>query len=236
VAGWFVAPVRIGAVPLVFRLSAEFVGTGALVAAVVGSGLMGESLTSDTGIVLVINQLATVLALAVLVALLLPLSGAHVNPAVTLVMALTRRISTGAAFGYVTVQLVGAVLGTVIAHAMFDRTLLELSSNNRIGTGTFVGEVMATAGLVAVILTALYQEKTHWLPWLVPAWIGTAFFFTSSTSFANPAVTLGRVFTDSFTGIAPESLLGFVGAQLVGALLALVVVLPFRRAFTKESQ
>jgi len=223
-------------VPLVFRLSAEFVGTGALVAAVVGSGLMGESLTSDTGIVLVINQLATVLALAVLVALLLPLSGAHINPAVTLVMALTRRMSTGAALGYVTVQLVGGVLGTVIAHAMFDRTLLELSSNNRIGTGTFVGEVVATAGLVAVILTALYQEKTHWLPWLVPAWIGTAFFFTSSTSFANPAVTLGRVFTDSFTGIAPESLLGFVGAQLVGALLALVVVLPFQRAFTKESQ
>jgi Glycerol uptake facilitator and related permeases (Major Intrinsic Protein Family) len=223
-------------VPLVFRLSAEFVGTGALVAAVVGSGLMGESLTSDNGVVLVINQLATVLVLAVLVALLLPLSGAHVNPAVTLVMALTRRMSTGAALGYVTVQLVGAVLGTVIAHAMFDRALLELSSNNRIGTGTFVGEVVATAGLLAVILTALYQEKTHWLPWLVPAWIGTAFFFTSSTSFANPAVTLGRMFTDSFTGIAPESLLGFVGAQLVGALLALVVVLPFQRAFTKESQ
>ncbi len=222
--------------PLVFRLSAEFVGTGALVAAVVGSGLMGESLTSDSGVVLVINQLATVLVLAVLVALLLPLSGAHVNPAVTLVMALTRRMSTGAALGYVTVQLVGGVLGTVIAHAMFDRTLLELSSNNRIGTGTFVGEVVATAGLLAVILTALYQEKTHWLPRLVPAWIGTAFFFTSSTSFANPAVTLGRVFTDSFTGIAPESLVGFVGAQLVGALLALVVVLPFQRAFTKESQ
>jgi len=89
---------------------------------------------------------------------------------------------------------------------------------------------------LAVILTALYQEKSHWLPWLVPAWIGTAFFFTSSTSFANPAVTLGRVFTDSFTGIAPDSLVGFVGAQLVGAVLALVVVLPFQRAFTKESQ
>ena len=222
--------------PLVLRLSAEFLGTAALVAAVVGSGIMGESLTADTGIVLVINQLATVLALAVLVALLLPLSGAHINPAVTLVMALTRRMSTGAALGYVTVQLVGGVLGTVIAHAMFDRTLLELSSNDRIGTGTFVGEVVATAGLVAVILTALYQGKTHWLPWLVPAWIGTAFFFTSSTSFANPAVTLGRVFTDSFTGIAPESLLGFVGAQLVGAVLALVVVMPFQRAFTKESQ
>ena len=222
--------------PLVLRLSAEFLGTAALVAAVVGSGIMGESLTADTGIVLVINQLATVLALAVLVALLLPLSGAHINPAVTLVMALTRRMSTGAALGYVTVQLVGGVLGTVIAHAMFDRTLLELSSNDRIGTGTFVGEVVATAGLLAVILTALYQGKTHWLPWLVPAWIGTAFFFTSSTSFANPAVTLGRVFTDSFTGIAPESLLGFVGAQLVGAALALAVVLPFQRAFTKESQ
>ena len=222
--------------PLVFRLSAEFFGTAALVAAVVGSGLMGESLTSDSGVVLVINQLATVLVLAVLVALLLPLSGAHINPAVTLVMALTRRMSTGAALVYVAVQLVGGALGTVIAHAMFDRALLELSSNNRIGTGTFVGEVVATAGLVAVILTALYQEKTHWLPWLVPAWIGTAFFFTSSTSFANPAVTLGRVFTDSFTGIAPESLVGFVGAQLVGTVLALVVVLPFQRAFTKESQ
>lgn len=222
--------------PLVLRLSAEFFGTAALVAAVVGSGIMGEALTSDSGVVLVINQLATVLVLAVLVALLLPLSGAHINPAVTLVMALTRRISTGAAVGYVAVQLAGGVLGTVIAHAMFDRALLELSSHNRIGTGTFVGEVVATAGLVAVILTALYQEKTHWLPWLVPAWIGTAFFFTSSTSFANPAVTLGRVFTDSFTGIAPDSLVGFVGAQLVGAVLALVVVLPFQRAFTKESQ
>lgn len=217
------------------RLVAEFLGTAALVAAVVGSGIMGESLTSDTGVVLIINQVATVLALAVLVALLLPLSGAHINPAVTLVMALTRRMSPGAAVGYVAVQLVGGVLGTVIAHAMFDRPLLELSTNDRLGPGTFIGEVVATAGLLAVIVTALYQEKTHWLPWLVPAWIGTAFFFTSSTSFANPAVTLGRVFTDSFTGIAPGSLFGFVTAQIVGAILALVIVLPFQKAFTKES-
>jgi glycerol uptake facilitator-like aquaporin len=197
---------------------------------------MGESLTSDTGVVLIINQVATVLALAVLVALLLPLSGAHINPAVTLVMALTHRMSPGAAVGYVAVQLAGGVLGTVIAHAMFDRPLLELSTNDRLGPGTFIGEVVATAGLLAVIVTALYQEKTHWLPWLVPAWIGAAFFFTSSTSFANPAVTLGRVFTDSFTGIAPGSLFGFVTAQIVGAILALVIVLPFQRAFTKESQ
>lgn len=222
--------------PLVLRLVAEFLGTAALVAAVVGSGIMGESLTSDTGVVLIINQVATVLALAVLVALLLPLSGAHINPAVTLVMALTHRISPGAAVGYVAVQLVGGVLGTVIAHAMFDRPLLELSTNDRLGPGTFIGEVVATAGLLAVIVTALYQEKTHWLPWLVPAWIGAAFFFTSSTSFANPAVTLGRVFTDSFTGIAPGSLFGFVTAQIVGAILALVIVLPFQKAFTKESQ
>ena len=221
--------------PLFLRLCAEFLGTAALVAAVVGSGIMGESLSSDAGVVLVINQLATVLALAVLVALLLPVSGAHINPAVTVVMALTRRISAGDALGYVVVQLAGGVLGTLIAHLMFDRALLELSSNDRMGLGTFVGEVVATAGLLAVILTALYQEKTAWLPWLVPAWIGTAFFFTSSTSFANPAVTLGRVFTDSFTGIAPASLLGFVAAQLVGALLALAVVQPFRRAFLKES-
>ena len=222
--------------PLVLRLVGEFLGTAALVAAVVGSGIMGESLTSDTGVVLIINQVATVLALAVLVALLLPLSGAHINPAVTLVMALTHRISPGAAVGYVAVQLAGGVLGTVIAHAMFDRPLLELSTNDRLGLGTFIGEVVATAGLLAVIVTALYQEKTHWLPWLVPAWIGAAFFFTSSTSFANPAVTLGRVFTDSFTGIAPGSLLGFVTAQIVGAILALVIVLPFQKAFTKESQ
>lgn len=220
---------------LVLRLVAEFLGTAALVAAVVGSGIMGESLTSDTGVVLIINQVATVLALAVLVALLLPLSGAHINPAVTLVMALTHRISPGAAVGYVAVQLAGGVLGTVIAHAMFDRPLLELSTNDRLGPGTFIGEVVATAGLLAVIVTALYQEKTHWLPWLVPAWIGAAFFFTSSTSFANPAVTLGRVFTDSFTGIAPGSLFGFVTAQIVGAILALVIVLPFQKAFTKES-
>ena len=221
--------------PLVLRLVAEFLGTAALVAAVVGSGIMGESLTSDTGVVLIINQVATVLALAVLVALLLPLSGAHINPAVTLVMALTHRISPGAAVGYVAVQLAGGVLGTVIAHAMFDRPLLELSTNDRLGPGTFIGEVVATAGLLAVIVTALYQEKTHWLPWLVPAWIGAAFFFTSSTSFANPAVTLGRVFTDSFTGIAPGSLFGFVTAQIVGAILALVIVLPFQKVFTKES-
>jgi len=221
--------------PFSLRLCAEFFGTAALVAAVVGSGIMGESLSSDAGVVLVINQLATVLALAVLVALLLPVSGAHINPAVTVVMALTRRISAGAGLGYVLVQLAGGVLGTLIAHLMFDRALLELSSNDRMGLGTFVGEVVATAGLLAVILTALYQEKASWLPWLVPAWIGTAFFFTSSTSFANPAVTLGRVFSDSFTGIAPASLLGFVGAQLVGALIALAVVQPFRRAFIKES-
>lgn len=221
--------------PLVLRLVAEFLGTAALVAAVVGSGIMGESLTSDTGVVLIINQVATVLALAVLVALLLPLSGAHINPAVTLVMALTHRISPGAAVGYVAVQLAGGVLGTVIAHAMFDRPLLELSTNDRLGPGTFIGEVVATAGLLAVIVTALYQEKTHWLPWLVPAWIGAAFFYTSSTSFANPAVTLGRVFTDSFTGIAPGSLFGFVTAQIVGAILALVIVLPFQKVFAKES-
>ena len=221
--------------PFSLRLWAEFFGTAALVAAVVGSGIMGESLSSDAGVVLVINQLATVLALAVLVALLLPVSGAHIDPAVTVVMALTRRISAGAGLGYVLVQLAGGVLGTLIAHLMFDRSLLELSSNDRMGLGTFVGEVVATAGLLAVILTALYQEKASWLPWLVPAWIGTAFFFTSSTSFANPAVTLGRVFSDSFTGIAPASLLGFVGAQLVGALIALAVVQSFRRAFIKES-
>lgn len=220
--------------PYFLRLLAEFLGTAVLVMAVVGSGLLGQSLSNDSGVVLLLNHIATILALAVLVALLLPISGAHINPAVTLVMAVTRRLPAGEALGYVLVQLPGGILGTVAAHAMFERPLLELSVNDRGGTGTFIAEVVATAGLVAVILSALYQDKTHWLPWLVPAWIGTAFFFTSSTSFANPAVTLSRVFTDSFTGIAPESLAGFVLAEILGALLAIALVLPFQKSMSKE--
>jgi glycerol uptake facilitator-like aquaporin len=220
--------------PAPLRLLAEFLGTAVLVMAVVGSGLLGQALSADLGVVILINQLATVMILGVLVGLLMPVSGAHINPAVTLVMVIRREISLGLGVGYVLVQLAGGVFGTVVAHVMFERQVLEFSTNDRLSLGTFVGEVVATAGLLALILTAVYQQRSHLLPLLVPAWIGAAFFFTSSTSFANPAVALGRMFTDSFTGIAPGSVTGFIGAQVLGALLAIVLVLPFSQAHNKE--
>lgn len=220
--------------PAPLRLLAEFLGTAVLVMAVVGSGLLGQALSADLGVVILINQLATVMILGVLVALLMPVSGAHINPAVTLVMVIRREISPGLGVGYVLVQLAGGVFGTVVAHVMFERQVLEFSTNDRLSLGTFVGEVVATAGLLALILTAVYQQRSHLLPLLVPAWIGAAFFFTSSTSFANPAVALGRMFTDSFSGIAPGSVTGFIGAQVLGALLAIVLVLPFAQAHNKE--
>lgn len=220
--------------PAPLRLLAEFLGTAVLVMAVVGSGLLGQALSADLGVVILINQLATVMILGVLVALLMPVSGAHINPAVTLVMVIRREISPGLGVGYVLVQLAGGVFGTVVAHVMFERQVLEFSTNDRLSLGTFVGEVVATAGLLALILTAVYQQRSHLLPLLVPAWIGAAFFFTSSTSFANPAVALGRMFTDSFSGIAPGSVSGFIGGQVLGALLAIVLVLPFAQAHNKE--
>jgi len=209
------------------RLFAEFLGTAALVMVVIGSGLMGQSLSGDLGVVILINQISTVLGLGVLVALLIPVSGAHINPAVTLIMTLRRELSAGEGLSYGVVQLAGGVAGAVGAQAMFDLPLVEFSDNQRLTTGVFVGEVVSTAGLIAVILTALAQSKATWLPLLVPAWIGAGFFATSSTSFANPAVTVGRMFTDSFTGIAVESVLGFIAAQVLGALLGWLLVALF---------
>lgn len=209
------------------RLFAEFLGTAALVMVVIGSGLMGQSLSPDLGVVILINQISTVLGLGVLVALLIPISGAHINPAVTLIMILRRELPVVEGLNYVVVQLAGGVAGAVGAQAMFDLPLVEFSDNQRLTAGTFLGEMISTAGLIAVILTALAQSKAGWLPLVVPAWIGAGFFATSSTSFANPSVTVGRMFTDSFTGIAPESVLGFIAAQVLGALLGWLLVSVF---------
>jgi len=209
--------------PIELRLSSEFLGTAVLVMAVVGSGLMGEQLSPDQGVVILINQIATMLALGVLVALLMPISGAHINPAVTLAMAARRTIPLREAASYVVLQLLGGVLGTVLAHLMFGLPPLQVSDNVRITPGSFLGEVIATAGLLAVIVMALAQQRAHLLALLVPAWIGAAFFFTSSTSFANPAVTVGRVLTDSFTGIDAASAPWFILAQLIGAALVVLI-------------
>ena len=217
-------------VSLPLKLVAEFLGTALLVAVVVGSGHMVDAITSDIGVALLINQFATILALGVLVALLMPISGAQINPAVTLALMLRRRLSVGQGLAYVIVQIPGAVVGTIVANAMFDLPLIDLSTRERITPGTFLGEMVATVGLIVLILTALYQGKDSWLPLLVPAWIGAGYFFTSSTSFANPAVTIGRMFTESFTGIAPSSAPWFIAAQLVGVVIALALVAPFERA------
>jgi len=213
-------------VSIVIRATAEFLGTALLVAIVIGSGIMAESLSSDSGVSLLLNQLATVMGLGVLIVVLMPISGAHINPVVTLAVLFRRKISVGEAAGYVIAQLAGGLAGVALAHVMFDRSVLELSTNNRLTTGTFVGEIIATSGLIAIILLLVERARESLIPLAVPAWIGAGYVFTSSTSFANPAVTVGRMFTDSFSGISPISGWGFIGAQVLGMLIALTLVVP----------
>lgn len=201
------------------RLAAEALGTGLLVAAVVGSGIMAVALSSDVGVQLLLNLLSTILALGVLIWTLGPVSGAHFNPAVTLVAAARREMPAGEAVGYVIAQVGGGLLGVALANVMFDLPAWEASTNQRDGAGILLGEVVATAGLLWVIGALTRTGNGHLGPLLVPAWIGAAYVFTSSTSFANPAVTIGRAFTDSFTGIAPSDVPAFIAAQLVGAAI-----------------
>ncbi len=217
------------------RSGAEFVGTALLVAIVIGSGIMAESLTSDVGVSLLLNQLATVLGLGVLIAVLMPISGAHINPAVSLAILLRRGISGAHAAAYIGAQLVGGMGGVALAHVMFGRAVLEISGNDRLTMGTFVGEIVATAGLIAIIVLLVQRGSASLIPVVVPAWIGAGYVFTSSTSFANPAVTLGRMFTDSFTGISPLSGVGFMAAQLVGMAVALALVIPVIAASKEKS-
>ena len=217
------------------RAVAEFVGTALLVAIVIGSGIMAETLTSDVGVSLLLNQLSTVLGLGVLIAVLMPISGAHINPAVSLAILLRQEISAGEAAVYVMAQFLGAMGGVALAQVMFGRAVLEISGNDRLTTGIFVGEIVATAGLIAMILLLVQRGSASVIPLVVPAWIGAGYVFTSSTSFANPAVTLGRMFTDSFAGISPLSGLGFMAAQLVGIAVALALVIPVITAPKEKS-
>lgn len=217
------------------RAVAEFVGTALLVAIVIGSGIMAQSLTSDVGVSLLLNQLASVFGLGVLIVVLMPISGAHINPAVSLAILLRREISGGETAVYVIAQLLGGMGGVALAHVMFGRAVLEISRNDRLTTGTFVGEIIATAGLIAIIVLLVQRGSASLIPLVVPAWIGAGYVFTSSTSFANPAVTLGRMFTDSFAGISPLSGLGFMAAQLLGMAVALALVIPVIAAAKEKS-
>ncbi|MFF7639943.1 aquaporin [Streptomyces canus] len=216
-------------VPLGRRAAAEAVGTAALVAVVVGSGIQASELTRDIGVQLLANSLATVFGLGVLIALLGPVSGAHFNPVVTLVAWFTgRRRADGPGprevAAYVCAQIAGAIVGAVLADAMFARPLVHWSTHDRSAGHLWLGEVVATAGLVWLIFGLARAGRAHLAPVAVASYICAAYWFTSSTSFANPAVTIGRAFTDTFAGIAPASVAPFLAAQLAGAGLGLVLV------------
>ena len=204
------------------RVAAEGLGTALLVAAVVGSGIMAERLTDDVALALLCNALATSAALVVLITVLSPISGAHLNPAVTLAAALSGRLPMREALVYAAMQIAGGVAGTVLAHAMFEMPLLELSQHERSGGAQWLSEAVATFGLVAVIIGGT-RTRPDALPWLVGLYITSAYWFTASTSFANPAVTIARALTNSFAGIRIADVAAFVVAQLAGAIVALLV-------------
>lgn len=205
------------------RLVAEALGTGLLVATVVGSGIMADALTEDEAVSLLGNTLPTGAILIVLITILGPVSGAHFNPAVTLVFALRKRIGVPLAVSYVAAQALGGIAGTVLAHAMFELPLLQVSETLRSGPAQWLAEVVATFGLVAAILGGL-RFRPEAVPWLVGLYITAAYWFTASTSFANPAVALARALTETFSGIRPIDLPGFFAAECLGAVLALAVM------------
>jgi glycerol uptake facilitator-like aquaporin len=202
------------------RLFAEALGSAMLFATVIGSGIMAERLAGgNVAVALLGNTLATAAMLFVLIAMLGPVSGAQFNPAVTLVFALRRALSWRDAGLYLLAQLAGGWLGAVVAHGMFNLPLLEMGTKVRTGTGQWLGEAVATFALVLTILGTL-RHRPQWVPATVAMVITAGYWFTSSTSFANPAITLARSLTDSFSGIRPVDAPGFIAAQLAGALLA----------------
>ncbi len=202
------------------RLLAEGLGTALLLAIVIGSGIMAERLSGgNVAIALTANTLATVWGLYVLIEVFGPVSGAHFNPAVTLAMAARRALGWDLAAAYVAVQLLGAMLGAWLAHATFGEAIWQFSTKVRSGPGQWLAEAVATAGLLLVILRAPAGRAST----MVACWIGAAYWFTASTSFANPAAAFGRMFSDSFAGIAPASVPGFVAAELVGAALGVAL-------------
>lgn len=206
------------------RLVAEALGTFFLLATVVGSGIMGESLAGgNSAIALLGNTIATGAILAVLILIFGPISGAHFNPAVTLAFALRREISWGQGGVYVLVQIGAAIAGAVVAHLMFDQSLIQSSTHVRTGPGQWTGEIVATFGLVATILGCI-KAAPQAVPYAVGLFITAGYWFTSSTSFANPAVTIARTFTNTFSGIHPDNAALFIAAQLAGAVAATFIM------------
>ena len=220
------------------RAVAEFTGTGLLVAIVVGSGIAATHLTSDLALRLLINSLVTAMGLAVLILLFMPAGGAQFNPVVTaadwlLGRRTEHRYGIGQAAVVIVCQITGAIAGAALADAMFRQALLTPSHKHRTGAQLLLGEVVATAGLLLVIVALARTGRLQHAAWAVGAWIGAAYWFTASTSFANPAVTIGRSLTDTYAGIAPSSVAPFIGAQIIGGALGTVLAMlmyPDRRA------
>src|SRR6188474_399863 len=199
------------------RLAAEALGTALLVATVVGSGIMAETLTKDTGLALLGNTLPTGAILVVLISIFGPISGAHFNPAVTMVFALRSEVSPSIAGLYVAAQIVGGIAGTIAAHIMFALPIIEASTKVRTGGAQWFAEAVAAFGLIVTILAGI-RFRPNAVPWLVGLYITAAYWFTASTSFANPAVAIARSMTNTFSGIRPADLPGFVAAELCGAV------------------
>jgi len=202
------------------RLLAEYVATLLLLAAVIGSGVMGERLAGgNAAIALLANTMATTATLYLLIDIFGPLSGAHMNPLVSAILAIRGEFEASALLPYIAMQLAGAASGAWLVHAMFELPIVQWSHHARDGGGQWLGEIVATAGLVLVVLRAPHARVAA----LVAAWIGAAYWFTASTAFANPAAAFGRMFSDSFAGIAPRSVPAFVIAQIAGAALGLIL-------------
>lgn len=205
------------------KLAAEGIGTALLLIGVVGSGIMAQTLTDDVAVALLANAIATGCTLYFIITILGPVSGAHFNPVVTLAFALKGEHPWPLTVAYIPVQIVGAVLGVWLCHVMFDLDLLQFSSTARSGPNQWVSEVFATFGLLLVIFGGL-RSRPDTVPTLVAIYITGAYWFTSSTSFANPAVTIARMFSDTFAGIDPAHVVAFILAQLVGLAVALPVL------------
>jgi glycerol uptake facilitator-like aquaporin len=205
------------------RLAAEALGTALLVATVVGSGIMAETLTRDVAVALLGNTLPTGAILVVLITILGPISGAHFNPAVTLIFALKRELGSREALCYVAAQIAGGIAGTMLAHAMFALPLVDASLKMRTGGAQWLAEAVAAFGLIATILAGIKFNRPA-VPWLVGLYITAAYWFTASTSFANPAVAIARSLTNTFSGIRPIDLPGFIAAELLGALAGLMLM------------
>jgi glycerol uptake facilitator-like aquaporin len=212
------------------RLLAEFTGTGLLVAIVVGSGIAATRLTTDGALRLLINSLVTAIGLAVLIVVFIQAGGAHFNPVVTaadwiLGRRTPRRYSLGQAAAVIACQVTGAITGAALADAMFAEPILSPSHHHRGGAPVLLSEVVATAGLLFVIVALARTERLQHVAWAVGAWIGAAYWFTASTSFANPAVTIGRTLTNTYAGIAPPSAPAFIAAQLAGGALGTLLAI-----------